>query len=312
MSRLSYRIRPKDLTEVYGHSSAVRHLQRVSNNPDDSYQVYLLSGEYGLGKTSMARAFHGSLVKKFGDDVVDFRLINSPEVQDPTNVRQLTQFLREDWPGYRVIVFDEFHWVTPVQQASLLPALDNLDPKTFVFFLGNEIKSIIDPLRDRCFEFPLSLFNVEDIIKYLDGILIRENLKVGDRTLGLIAEASSGHLRSAVNLLERVLNSPEEETEFIDESDKVTKALEALMVTGDKASVDFLAQMPYHILSSRLEYYILHDVVMAGKHFRPQDLPRVFSFWVKGKRGISSMSDLHAFLHIFAGNIRAIRAGHVV
>ena len=64
MVNLKQKYRPTHLEGVYGCANTVGFLKSVINRPEESPRYFGLFGGYGLGKTTIARAFANSLKEK--------------------------------------------------------------------------------------------------------------------------------------------------------------------------------------------------------------------------------------------------------
>jgi replication-associated recombination protein RarA len=298
---------PQTLSAVYGQDPVKHYFRAIAKRPDAAYRLHLIDGPYGTGKTSIARCFRKELEVLQDPTPVVFYDINASTLRDPQGVLEFKQLLHENFDGYRVILLDEAHLAPPEAQASLLKDIDAIDYPLFLIMATTESSKLIDPLRDRFIDHYLSLFSDAEVQCYISELVETQHIEINAGILEYIISLSGGHLRTAVLQVEtlRFLGAKAYVEQMID----CIPLLKELFTTGNAETVDNLSKVPYHILTRQLEQYMFGSVIRAGELFKEHEIPKIFGFYIKHRRYLSSMSDYLSFLLVLAGNIRMLRAG---
>jgi len=106
---------------------------------------------------------------------------------------------------YKVFIIDESHQLTKEAANALLKTLEE-PPSHAIFILATtEIQKMIPTIISRCQRFDFRRLNLPEILKRLEIISGKENLKIENRALELIALNSGGALRDAEGLLDQVI-----------------------------------------------------------------------------------------------------------
>jgi DNA polymerase-3 subunit gamma/tau len=304
---LIHELAPQTLDAVYGQDPVKHYFRAIAKRPDSAYRLHLIDGPYGTGKTSLARCFFKELEALQDPEPVTFYDINASTLQDPIGVMEFKQLLRENFLGYRVILLDEAHLAPPEAQASLLKDIDVIDFPLFIIMATTESSKLIDPLRDRFIDHYLSLFSDDQVLDYVQKLVQSHHIEADEVALRYIVSLSAGHLRTAVLQVEslRFLGLKAYSEQMID----CSTLLKELFVCGAAHIVDSLSKVPYHILTRQLEQFMFGAVIRTGELFKEHEIPKIFGFYIKHRRYLTTMSDLLSFLLVLAGNIRMLRAG---
>jgi putative ATPase len=194
MELLSNTLRPKKLSEVLGQSHLIGDNKILSNMvANKKIFSFILYGKPGIGKTSIANAIVNELN-------LQYRFLNAT-----VNKKQDFDIAIEEakMNGEMILIVDEIHRMNKDKQDILLPYIES----GLIILIGlttsNPYHKINPAIRSRVQIFELHELSLDDIIlglkracKYLDGI------EIDDEALKLIANLSSGDVRSAINLLE--------------------------------------------------------------------------------------------------------------
>lgn len=214
--------RPQTFREVSGQSIPKAVLKSICKSPETSPKTIILEGEYGTGKTSCARIFAKALNCKYktkdGDacgvcedctndisNSIYYAEYDSSIIGNISDIKELKEtFYFNKSLGYKVIVLDEAHLITPQAQSTLLKLFEEgLEGVFFVLCTTNSSK-ILNTIRSRALSLQFDLLSIEDIEHNLKNIC--ENylqIEIESDIIKLIAERSKGHLRDAHMLLEQ-------------------------------------------------------------------------------------------------------------
>lgn len=230
---LALRMRPKTLDEYVGQEHLVGNgklLRRLIEA--DECPNLILWGPAGVGKTTLARIIANATKAEF----VTFSAVMSSIKEVKAVMERAEQSKRL---GIRTIVFiDEIHRFNKAQQDAFLPYVENGSITLIGATTENPSFEINSALLSRCRVFILHQLSDVDIKKLLDRAIIQyekdEIVKVTaeDKLLSIIAQFSNGDARTALNLVEMVLNG----IDFTDGKGTVTEEI-ITQVTNRKIAI---------------------------------------------------------------------------
>lgn len=214
--------RPKSFQEVIGQELIVKILKNIIKSNKIPHG-YLFAGEHGTGKTTMARVFAKALnclqpkegepcltctsCKLFEEakmlDLVELDAASNRGIDEIRNLKEHISF-RPIQGKYKIFIIDEAHMLTEPAFNALLKTLEE-PPKHTIFILATtEPGKILPTIHSRVQRFDFRRIPTNLIVKKLKMISELENIKTSDGALWLIAEESSGSLRDAETLLEKL------------------------------------------------------------------------------------------------------------
>ena len=214
--------RPTNFREIRGQSIPVQVMLRTVQNPSEAPRVYILHGQFGTGKTSLARIVAHALncrhprkgepcgvcdnCKADIEGSPFYREFDCGAFGSADDIRQIREdiILNSSLSRYQVVVLDEFHVASKQAQSSLLKILEEIRSNTFVLICTTDMDRVIETLKSRAINLHFNLVSAEDIYKALKEISLKESIQVTDDTLNTIAALSGGHTRDAVMNLELV------------------------------------------------------------------------------------------------------------
>lgn len=214
--------RPQSLDQIKGNAEIIQTLQGMLQKKDEFPHALLFHGATGCGKTTLARI----ISKELGCVGNDYREINSADFRGIDTVREIinqSMFLPLEG-DVRVWVLDESGKMTGEAQNSLLKILE--DPPSHVYFMlcTTEPQKLLPTIRGRCSQFQTNLLNEKQMFGLLRRIVKDENQELDTIIYDQIIQDSLGHPRNAIQILEQVLNVPDD------------KRLEVAKQTAEKQS----------------------------------------------------------------------------
>jgi len=206
---LAERMRPRSLDDLLGQDEILGpgKLLRTAIE-EDRLQSILLWGPPGCGKTTLATLIAEKTKARF----VPFSAVLSGIREIRELMREAADHHRRD--GRRTIVFvDEIHRFNKAQQDAFLPFVERGEILLIGATTENPSFEVISPLLSRSTVYILRPLEVEDLVRILRRALESEDgygrirVAIGEGELRSIAERSAGDARSALNVLEFVVET---------------------------------------------------------------------------------------------------------
>jgi len=205
--------RPRDFDEVLGNREILQSIQGNLGQPNCPH-VFLLCGERGTGKTTIARILRKKL--ECGDR--DFIELNAANTRGIDTIREIYNS-----SGYapvsgktRVYLLDECHQLTSTAQESLLKITEDAPDHVYFIFSTTNPEKLISTLRSRCETYKLEKLTRREIVKLLTWVLVEEGFPQEDtdyfaEVIVQIARVSEGIPREALVLLNQSISLSKEQ-----------------------------------------------------------------------------------------------------
>jgi len=217
--------RPQTFSDVIGQVAIVDSLRQAITNVNHA-QCYLLSGESGCGKTTIARIIGMALNCENKDDNgdpccvcvsckniankrhIDFHEINASSKNSVNDIRKMEEEIRSRplFGKVKMYVFDEAHRLTSEAQNALLKDTEDMPKGVYIILCSTEPKKLLPTLRNRCETYNFKLLSSEDISNLVQIVGVYENYYPSERVLDAIVEASGNRPRNALRFLQQALN----------------------------------------------------------------------------------------------------------
>ena len=221
---LPLKYRPKNFEELIGQESMVLSLKSALKK-NKLHNAYILTGIRGVGKTTTARIIskaincnkhfeHGAqqnnevycecddITKSKHIDVLEMDAASKTGVDDIRDLLESSKY-HPSVAKYKVFIIDEAHMLSKQAFNALLKTLEE-PPDHLKFILATtEIKKIPITILSRCQRFDLKRIKIEEMIKYLTDISNKEDIKIDNNAVQLIAKSSEGSVRDALSILDQ-------------------------------------------------------------------------------------------------------------
>ena len=186
---------PQTIDDFVGNVNILNTLTAVLNNSRRN-RGYVISGPYGTGKTTLSWA----IAKHVGADDGDINFAPLRDYKDLKRMRRVIDAFHYRPHGLaRVFIFDEAHNLPKRIQEEILKYLDNPPRTLHLIFCTSELKRVIVPLQQRCFQVALQPLEFKDRMKLLRRICKGEQIDLDRPVLKQIARESEGIPRKLVN-----------------------------------------------------------------------------------------------------------------
>jgi DNA polymerase-3 subunit gamma/tau len=204
--------RPSVFDEVVGQSHITETLLNEINN-NHLAQSFLFTGPRGVGKTTCARILAKVINQKENDNPDQDYAFNIFEMDAASNnsvddIRNLNEQVRipPQVGNYKVYIIDEVHMLSSAAFNAFLKTLEE-PPKYAIFILATTEKhKILPTILSRCQIFNFKRIQIKDMVEHLKKIAIKENVKVDNESLHLIAEKADGGLRDCLSLFDQMVS----------------------------------------------------------------------------------------------------------
>lgn len=266
--------RPQRFGEVIGQEHVVQTLTNSIKGNNISH-AYLFAGPRGSGKTTIARLFAKSIncqnrtlnaqfepcdkcsscLEIMAGNSIDLLEIDAASHTGVDDVRALIEGIKfaPVKSKYKIFIIDECHQLSKAASNALLKTLEE-PPAHAVFILATtESHKMLTTILSRCQKFDFKRLQITEIIKKLEFISKKENVKFDSSALSLIALNSRGSFRDAESLLDECLSFSNEKAEVktedikellgIVEVGEISKFVDFLIAKKTKEAIAFLNTM---------------------------------------------------------------------
>lgn len=215
--------RPSKFLDVVGQVDVITAIKN-SFNLNRIHHAYILSGTRGIGKTTIARLFAKGLNCDQGltynicgqckncldielgcfSDLIEIDAAYYTKVEDIRNFLDNVQYTPSRGK-FKVYLIDEAHMLSKHSFNALLKILEE-PPKHIKFILATtEYHKLPETIISRCLHFHLKPLSVSQLVVHILHICAIEKIKIDDNSAKLLANASQGSIRDALNLLEQAI-----------------------------------------------------------------------------------------------------------
>ena len=226
---LARKYRPSDFTGLIGQEALVRTLSNAFATGRIAH-AFMLTGVRGVGKTTTARIIARAL-NCIGPDgkraeptiqpcgqcdpcitIAESRNVDVQEMDAASrtgidDIREIIEGVRYAPASarYKVYIIDEVHMLSKQAFNGLLKTLEEPPPHVKFIFATTEIRKVPVTVLSRCQRFDLRRIDSAELASYLAGIAEKENVKIEESALALIARAAEGSARDALSLLDQAM-----------------------------------------------------------------------------------------------------------
>ena len=220
---IARKYRPQTFAELIGQE----HVRTTLENAITQQRIahgYILSGQRGTGKTTVARILarclncvEGPTKNPCGkcSSCLEISAGNSPDVIeiDAASNRGINEMreLRENVryrparDRYKVFIIDEAHQITSEAFNALLKTLEE-PPEWVVFVLcTTEAHKIPTTIASRCQQFSFRSVDFAEIVGRMEWICKQEGITADAETLSVLAQAGEGSVRDSLSALDQAI-----------------------------------------------------------------------------------------------------------
>lgn len=204
MENLARKMRPHSFAEVCGQNSVISILSRQIATKTFK-NVYLFCGSHGCGKTTVARILASQINNGQGEPIE----IDGASNNGVDNIRSLISDAQQSSIDcdYKVYIIDECHQLTRAAWDAALKLIEEPPSNTIFVFCTTNPNKLPDTILSRVQRFDFKKVDKKLIADRLEFIMNEEVKSPYTRdALERIANVSDGHVRDAVQMLEKCLS----------------------------------------------------------------------------------------------------------
>jgi len=274
---LALKYRPQEFKDLIGQevmSQTITNAIKLGKTPN----AYLLTGIRGVGKTTTARLIAKALnCQKNSDEKIKCssekfcptceEIISSNHIDilemdaaSKTGIDDIRELIENSKYSptsakYKIFIIDEVHMLSKQAFNGLLKTLEEPPPSLKFILATTEVRKIPVTILSRCQRFDLKRVSVDKLCNHLKNILAKENGKISNDAIRLIARTSEGSVRDAISLLDRALISQSiSENNLIEETDvremlgladrsKIISLFKEVLSGNEKEALKYLREM---------------------------------------------------------------------
>ena len=219
---LARKYRPAAFAELIGQDAMVKTLANAIETGRLAH-AFLLTGVRGVGKTTTARLIakalncdSGPTVTPCGEcgecqaiaesrhvDVLEMDAASRTGVDD---IREIIDSVRYSGDArFKIYIIDEVHMLSKNAFNALLKTLEEPPDHVKFIFATTEVRKLPVTVLSRCQRFDLRRVEADVLIAHFKAIAEKEEAKVEDGALALIARAAEGSVRDGLSLLDQAI-----------------------------------------------------------------------------------------------------------
>jgi len=198
----SEKYRPVTLAEMRNQADIVGRLKRFAETKTMPHCLF--AGPPGSGKTTAALCLARDL---FGERFMDaFMELNASDARGidviRTTVKEFARIATISEVPFKILVLDEADNMTADAQHALRRTMERYTDTCRFILSCNYSGRIIEPIQSRCAIFRFVPLSEEDVAGYLKTVAEKEHVRLEEKGLYALTEASEGDLRKAINTLQ--------------------------------------------------------------------------------------------------------------
>jgi len=220
---IARKYRPQSFAELIGQE----HVRTTLENAISQKRIahgYILSGQRGTGKTTVARilarclnCIQGPTITPCGvcasclevtagnsPDVIEIDAASNRGINEMRELRENVRY-RPARDHYKVFIIDEAHQITSEAFNALLKTLEE-PPEWVVFVLcTTEAHKIPTTIASRCQQFSFRSVDFAEVVKRMEEICQKEGIQTDPETLSVLAQAGQGSVRDSLSALDQAI-----------------------------------------------------------------------------------------------------------
>ena len=184
--------RPQTLKDYIGNDLLKEKVQSYLDNNDVPH--LLLYGKAGTGKTTLAKIIAQTIE-------CDMMVINASDENNVETVRNKVKNFASGagFKGFKIIILDEFDYMTPNAQAILRNLMETFSRHTRFILTCNYHEKIIEPILSRCQTFAVNPPSKKEVAVHVTDILNKEGIRFDVKDVADIISSFYPDIRRVMN-----------------------------------------------------------------------------------------------------------------
>lgn len=184
--------RPQTLKDYIGNDLLKEKVQSYLDNNDVPH--LLLYGKAGTGKTTLAKIIAQTIE-------CDMMVINASDENNVETVRNKVKNFASGagFKGFKIIILDEFDYMTPNAQAILRNLMETFSRHTRFILTCNYHEKIIEPILSRCQTFAVNPPSKKEVAVHVTEILNKEGIRYDIKDVADIISSFYPDIRRVMN-----------------------------------------------------------------------------------------------------------------
>jgi replication factor C small subunit len=184
--------RPQTLKDYIGNDLLKEKVQSYLDNNDVPH--LLLYGKAGTGKTTLAKIIAQTIE-------CDMMIINASDENNVETVRNKVKNFASGagFKGFKIIILDEFDYMTPNAQAILRNLMETFSRHTRFILTCNYHEKIIEPILSRCQTFAVNPPSKKEVAVHVTNILTKEGIQFDIKDVADIISSFYPDIRRVMN-----------------------------------------------------------------------------------------------------------------
>ncbi|GJL99771.1 MAG: DNA polymerase III subunit gamma/tau [Methyloligella sp.] len=229
---LARKYRPADFSDLIGQEPMVQTLRNAFES-NRIAQGFMLSGVRGVGKTTTARILARALnfetetinsptidMTEEGThcpaimagshvDVMEMDAASHTGIDDIREIIEAARY-KPVSARYKVYIIDEVHMLSKSAFNGLLKTLEEPPAHVKFIFATTELRKVPVTVLSRCQRFDLRRIDIRDLEQHFANISKKEDVKIDEDAISLIARAAEGSVRDGLSLLDQAFARADE------------------------------------------------------------------------------------------------------
>ncbi len=227
---LARKYRPQTFEDLIGQEAMARTLANAFKSGRIAH-AFMLTGVRGVGKTTTARLLARALnyrakdadgagapsldLAVYGEECEAIAASRHPDVMEMDaasrtgvgDIREILDGVRyaPTRARYKVYIIDEVHMLSTNAFNALLKTLEEPPAHAKFIFATTEARKVPVTVLSRCQRFDLKRVDPDRLTAHLAAICTKENARVAQDGLRLIARAAEGSVRDALSILDQAI-----------------------------------------------------------------------------------------------------------
>ena len=267
---LARKKRPQVFESIVGQEHITKTLKNAISTGRIAH-AYLFTGIRGIGKTTCARVLAKALNCRQGptptpcngcdicEQITKGNSLDVIEIDGASNrgideIRELKENVKFAPPTakYKVYIIDEVHMLTAPAFNALLKTLEEPPPHVIFILATTEAHKLPPTILSRCQRYDFRPMGKEKIFEFLKRVAEEEGIKVEEKAVSLISDASEGSLRDSLSILESIVSVSQGEISYQNVADILGIVDSNLLLFFSEA---LIAKDPNRIISLVNELY---------------------------------------------------------